>query len=312
MRVLITGGTGLVGRRLVVDRLDRGDVVRVVTRSAARAAEILPPDRANLEIVSGDPRAPGPWQKAVDGCDAVVQLAGAGVADRRWSAARKRVIVRSRIDSTHQLVEAFDAAANRPSVLVGASAVGWYGDTGDRETSEDAEPAVGDFFGDLVVRWEREAARAASDVTRVVHARIGLVLDVRGGLLRSLLRPFRLCVGGPIGRGRQYMPWIHWRDLVGLVDHVLGDAAAQGPFNCTAPNPVTNRDFSRALGRALGRPSVLPVPGFALRLALGEFARYAMMSQRVVPSRALASGYVFTYPEIGSALASLLSGTACG
>jgi uncharacterized protein (TIGR01777 family) len=306
MRLFITGATGLIGRRLVLDRLERGDQIVVLSRSATRAAALFAAEaNPNVHVVQGHPGTPGSWRAAVEGCDAVVHLAGAGVADRRWSAAYKREIVNSRLDSTHQIVEAIAAAAVRPSVLINASAAGWYGDTGDRETDEQAEPATGDFLADLAVRWEREAMKAEEAGTRVVLLRTGIVLDERGGMLARLVKPFLLFAGGPFGSGRQYLPWIHWRDEIGLIDLALRRPQIRGPLNGAAPNPVTSRRFCRALGRALGRPSWLPVPTFAMRLVLGEVAKYAAMSQRLVPTRAMEFGYRFIYPEIEPALEAL-------
>lgn len=308
MRLFITGATGLIGRRLVLDRLERGDQVVMVSRSAARAAATFAAEaNPNVQVLHGNPATPGAWQSALDGCDAVVHLAGAGVADRRWSAAYKKQIIDSRIDSAHQVVEAINAAVVRPRVLISASATGWYGDTGDRRTDEEAEPARHDFLADLAVRWEREALKAEQAGTRVVLLRTGIVLDERGGMVGRLVRPFRMFVGGPFGSGRQFVPWIHWRDLIGLIDLALRRPTLQGPVNGTAPNPVRNRRLSAALGRALGRPSWLPIPRFVMRLAIGEIARYAAMSQRVVPARAQAAGYQFIYPEIEPAMEALLA-----
>lgn len=306
-RIVITGATGLLGRRLVLDRIERGDHVVVVSRSRSRA-ETLFATVANpaIEVVEGDPGVPGSWQAAVDGCDAVVHLAGAPIAERRWSERSKREIVNSRVDSTFQVVEAIRAAVRRPRVLVSASAVGWYGATGSVETDESAPAGSGDFLADLAVRWESEALKADELGVRVVMLRTGIVLDSRGGALPDMARPFRFFAGGPIGSGSQYVPWIHWRDVVGIIDLALREPAARGPINCTAPNPVTSRVFARALGRALGRPSWLPVPVAALRLVLGEFGRYLGMSQRVVPGRARALGYHFAYAEVRPTLESLL------
>ncbi len=307
LRIFITGATGLLGRRLVLDRVERGDHVVVLSRSRAGAEKLFATAvNPAVEVVEGDPSIPGDWQRAVDGCDAVVHLAGAPVAGRRWSARHKRELVRTRVDSTFQVVEAIRVAAAPPRVLVCASAVGWYGETGDRERDEEAPARPGDFLADLVIRWEGEARKAEALGVRVVPLRFGIVLDTRGGALPQIVRPFRWFVGGPVAGGRQYMPWIHWRDVIGIADLALRDPAARGPINCTAPNPVRNREFSRTLGRVIGRPSWLPVPLLGLRLVLGELGRYAGMSQRVVPTRARKLGYHFVYPELGPALESLL------
>ncbi|MHC4808797.1 MAG: TIGR01777 family oxidoreductase [Planctomycetota bacterium] len=304
MRLFITGATGLLGRRLVADRLARGDEIQVLSRDATRARGRLP---EAVGVVEGDPSHPGPWQQAIDGQDAVIHLAGAGIADRRWTPSYKRLLQTSRIDSSHQVVEAIRQADVRPRVLVAASAVGFYGDGGDAELDERSPVEIGDFLGDLCHAWEQASAPARDLGVRVVHLRIGLVLAPEGGMLGQLVPIFRLCLGGPIGRGRAWMPWVHWADVVGLIDHALRTGQIDGPMNATSPRPVRNAEFSRALGRALGRPSLLPVPPPALRLALGELARHAMASQRVVPRRALATGYRFAHGEIDEAMRSVFT-----
>ncbi len=307
MRVLITGATGMIGGRLVRDRLERGDEIVVVTRDVAAAASAFESDSCErLRMVQGNPAVPGDWQALVDGCDAVVHLAGANVAAGRWTRQSKKLIVNSRIDSTHQVVEAIAAASQRPKVLVSASATGIYGEHGGDEIAEDAPTAKGDFLADLTACWEAEAAKARQFGVRTALVRIGAVLDPRGGLLGGLIRPFQMYLGGPIGSGRQYISWIHWRDLIGLIDLALYDPSIDGPLNGVSPNPVPNRDFCRALARSLRRPSWLPMPGFALRTLVGEIARYALTSQRVVPTRAEQAGYRFVYPELRSALEELI------
>jgi uncharacterized protein (TIGR01777 family) len=306
MRLFITGATGLVGRRLLLDRLERGDQVTVLSRDAAAAGRLFAADaNPNVTVVEGDPARPGPWQKALDGCDAVIHLAGAPVAGKRWSKSYKERIWRSRVDSTHQVVEAMREAKRPPTTFVCASAIGWYGETGSTKTDERAPRAEGDFFGDLAGAWETEALRAETLGVRVVRLRIGLVLDVRGGVLKSLTRVFGMYVGGSIGSGRQYMSWIHWRDLVGLIHLALLDHRVKGPLNGVAPTPVSNREFVHLFGAVLGKPSWLPTPKFALRLALGEMGRYVAMSQRILPQKAIDAGYKFAFAEIGPALADL-------
>ncbi|MHC5022760.1 MAG: TIGR01777 family oxidoreductase [Planctomycetota bacterium] len=306
MKLFMTGATGLVGRRLVADRLARGNTVVALSRDAARArARIGAAADADLHCIEGDPTKAGDWQASIDGCDGVVHLAGAGIADRRWNDAYKRLLVSSRVESTREVVSALESARARPRMLVIASAIGYYGETGGEWVDETAPPGD-DFLADLCVRWEAEAAAATPLGVRVLCLRLGVVLDERGGALRQMLTPFRLFAGGPIGSGRFVMSWVHWRDVVGLVDVALRADAAAGSMNVVAPHPVTNREFSRALGRAVGRPSWLPVPRVMLRLAMGEVARYITMSQRVRPGRALELGYDFQHPEIGAAMASLL------
>jgi hypothetical protein len=308
VRVFITGGTGLIGARLVADRLARGDELCLLTRDAAAARRKLAgPGSGRLDFVEGDATAGGDWTRAIVGCDAAVHLAGAGVADRRWTKAYKDQIVASRVDSTRHVVDAIAQARAAPRVLVSASAIGYYGATGDQAADESAAPARGDFFGDLCVRWEEAARRAEALGARVACLRTGVVLDERGGILQSMRRPFLLFAGGPLGGGRQFVSWIHWRDVVGIVDLALRDGSARGGLNATAPSPVRAAEFARALGRAMHRPSWLPVPAPVARIALGEFARYALMSQRVVPARALALGYRFEHAEIQGALDAILA-----
>lgn len=300
MRIFLTGATGLIGRRLVADRLERGDSLTVVSRDAGRARAL--DDR--LDVVEAELMRPGAWQERVDGCDAVVHLAGAGVGDRRWTDAYRRLLVDSRVESTARVVEAIGGAGARPGILVNASAVGYYGACGDTVLDESA-PAGDDFLARLSVLWEQQAARAAEHGARVTMLRTSVVLDPRGGALGKMLPIFRLGLGGPLGSGRQYFPWIHWRDVVGLIGLALADDTVSGPMNVVAPESVTNREFTRALGSVLHRPAVLPVPAFVLRIAIGEMGRHAVASQRVVPDRALRSGYTFTFGRLRPALEDL-------
>ncbi len=305
MKLFVTGGTGLIGRHLVEDRRARGDHLVVLTRDARRAEGSL--DRGDdLELIQGDSAHPGSWQRRVDGCDAVVSLAGAGIADRRWSAAYKKVLADSRVETARRVVEAIGAASRRPAVLVNASAVGYYGDGGQRQLDEGA-PAGEGFLGEVCRRWEGAALQAAEHGTRVAVMRFGVVLDRAGGAVAKMRTPFLLGLGGPLGSGRQYMPWIHWRDAVGLVDLVLRNPNASGPINTVAPEQVTNRQFAKALGRALRRPAILPMPRLALRLIMGEVAGALCASQRVVPAAAERFEYCFEHPELAGALAELMS-----
>jgi len=311
MELFITGATGLIGRRLVLDRLERGDRVVVLSRNAERASRLFAADaNPNVRAVEGDATQPGEWQRWVEGCDAVINLAGAGIADRRWTESYKRELRDSRVESTRNIVAAIDAAVagNRPKTLLNASAVGFYGRTGDVETDESASapPRGSDFLADLCVDWEAEASRAWEHGVRVVLLRTSMVLDDRGGPLPQMMTPFRWFVGGKLGNGRQFMPWIHYRDEVGLIDFALSNPKIEGPLNLAAPNPVRNREFTRLLARAMGRPAIFRVPRLALRIALGEFAGFLLASQRVVPGKALAHGYQFVFPYLGEALESLI------
>jgi uncharacterized protein (TIGR01777 family) len=258
-----------------------------------------------VTVVSGDPTRPGPWQAAVSGCDAVVNLAGAPIVDppHRWTDDRKRLIRMSRLDTTRGVVDAMRGAAAPPRVLVSASAVGYYGSRGDRELDETSPPGD-DFLARLCIAWE-EAARGAQGRARVTLLRTGIVLGPDGGALHPMLTPFRLGLGGPWGAGTQWWSWIHADDVVGLVLLAL-DRDLAGAVNATAPAPVTVNEFAHTRGTVLGRPSFARVPEFALRIALGEAAEALLASQRVVPRRALDVGYRFLHPALRAALADVL------
>jgi uncharacterized protein (TIGR01777 family) len=306
MRVFVVGGTGMIGSRLVRSLHQRQDTVILLTRrpEAARAAL-----GSECTIVAGDPTQPGPWMEALNDCDAVVNLAGENLFNKRWNTAFKKVIHDSRVNSTANVVQALarqpHSAAGDPRVLVSASAIGYYGPRGDEELTEESPPGE-DFLARLCVEWEREALRAESLGVRVAVVRIGVVLDREGGALQQMLRPFQMGMGGPAGSGRQWVSWIHHADLTGILRLALDNDAARGPVNAMAPNPVTNRDFAQALGEALHRPSFISTPEFALRLMLGEVAGAVLTGQRVLPKRALALGHVFQFPTLGEALSDLL------
>ena len=301
-RVLVTGATGLIGRRVVASLVREGAAVHALVRDPARAGVLLP----GATLFPWDATAGEPPAAAFAGVDAVVNLAGESIA-RRWSASRKRALRASRIDGTRALVVALHAMPRPPTVLVQASAVGIYGDRGDEELGEDAAPGSG-FLAELCRDWEAEAAAAAGFDVRVVLVRTGLVLAPEGGPLGKLVTPFRLGVGGRLGSGRQFMPWIHIVDQVGLVRLALGNGTVRGPLNAAAPGIVRNSDFTRALASALHRPALLPAPAAALRLVLGEMAGELLLSgQRVLPTRALAAGYQFRFPELRPALEDLLA-----
>ena len=246
------------------------------------------------------PAPPG----ALAGRDAVVHLAGENVA-QRWTAKARRAIRDSRLTGTRHLLEGLREADPRPGTLVSASAIGYYGAHGDEPLDEDA-PAGKDFLAGVCADWEAEAGRASELGVRVVQVRTGVVLDPSGGALAKMLTPFRLGVGGPVAGGRQYMSWIHRDDLIGMIVAAIEDERWTGPINATAPQPVSNRDFSRALGGALGRPSLLPVPGAALRLLYGEMAEIVTTGARVVPAKPLVLGYEFRHPQLKEALESAL------
>lgn len=296
MRIVIAGGSGFLGRALRRSLGAAGHQVDVLTRRPR-------PGRTD-ELAWVPNGSSGPWARALEGAGAVVNLAGEGIADKRWTAARKQALLGSRLDATNSLVKAMAELTTPPAVFVSASGVGYYGPTGDAVITE-AAPAGHDFLGEMARAWEDAAAPAATHA-RVVLLRTGLVMGEEGALAKMLL-PFKLGVGGRLGSGTQWMPWISVDDWAGLTARLITNDAARGPFNLSAPNPVTNAEFTRTLGRVLGRPSIFPVPAFALKLALGELSDALLTGQRAVPEKALALGYTFRHATLEAALRSVLA-----
>ncbi|HEY0144501.1 MAG TPA: TIGR01777 family oxidoreductase [Thermoanaerobaculia bacterium] len=293
MRIVVAGGTGFIGEPLVRRLVARGDDVTVLSRNPAKV-------KAGRGL-AWDGKTQGSWSDAVAKADAVINLAGEGVADARWTAERKQRLVASRLDATRALVEAMRREPSRRRVFLSASAIGLYGNRADEMLDENSTPGGG-FLADLVRQWE-EAARAAEPLARLVVVRIGIVLAKDGGALGKMLLPFRLGAGGPIGSGQQWMSWIDRDDVLRMIEWALDNEAVRGVFNATAPEPVRNRDFARALGAALHRPAVIPTPPFALRIAFGAMADEALLAgQRVLPQRAAAEGFVFESRTIDAAL----------
>jgi uncharacterized protein (TIGR01777 family) len=309
LRVTVTGATGLIGRALLAALQAQGAELTVLTRDPARAAETLASaGLATVELLRWDPESERAPAQALAGREAVVHLAGENVA-QRWSAQAKRAIRESRVTGTRHLLEGLRDASDRPGVLVSASAIGYYGPHGEEPLDEEA-PAGEDFLARVCANWETEAEKASELGMRVVLLRTGVLLDPAGGALARMLSPFRLGLGGPVAGGRQYVSWIHREDLLGIVLAALADERWSGPLNATAPEPSTNRDFSRTLGRALKRPALLPVPGLPLRLLYGEMAGVLTSGARVVPAKPLVLGYRFEQPELAGALRSLLAGVS--
>lgn len=296
MRVAVTGATGLIGARLVGALRERGDEVSVLTRDPARARERL----GDVDAHAWDPLAGPAPAEALEGSGVVFHLAGENVA-QRWSASAKQAIRESREQGTANLLAGLGALSERPAVLVSSSAIGYYGAHGEEPIDEDTPPGM-DFLAQVCVAWEREAARAGELGMRVSRVRTGVVLDAAGGALGKMLPPFRMGVGGPVAGGKQYISWIHAEDVVGLMLGAAEDERFEGPLNATAPEPVTNAAFSRALGRVLHRPAILPVPGLALRALYGDMAEIVTTGARVVPARPLVLGHEFRHPALEPAL----------
>jgi uncharacterized protein (TIGR01777 family) len=298
MRIVIAGGTGFLGSPLADALAAGGADVVVLTRSAGRGAG------RHRAVVWNPDGTVGSWADVVNGAAAVVNLAGESIAGARWTAARKQSILDSRIRATRSLVAAMLRAPAPPPVFLSGSAVGYYGSRGDELLNEAASPGS-DFLARVCVEWEREAS-AAAERTRVVALRTGLVLAKDGGALREMLLPFRLGIGGPVGSGRQYWPWIHRDDWVALVAWIIANTSVAGAVNMTAPAPVPNREFAAALGRAMHRPSFMPAPAFALQLLFGEMADALLLSgQRAVPDKAERGGFRFRYRLLDQALAAI-------
>jgi uncharacterized protein len=295
VKALVTGATGLVGRQL----LRRLDGAHVLTRDPVDAQRRLGP---GVRAWAWRPEAEQAPAAAFEGVDVVFHLAGEPVASGRWTAEKKKRIRDSRVLGTRNLVAALEGLPSLPRTLVSASAVGFYGDRGDEELREGAAPGKG-YLADVCKEWEAEARAAERLGVRVVIARLGIVLARHGGALERMLTPFRLGVGGQLGDGRQWMPWVHLDDVVGMLQHGALDERLRGPMNVVSPEPVTNASFTSELGRALHRPALLTVPRFALGIAFGELAQALLGSQRVLPGVAWDTHYTFAYPQLGAALA---------
>ncbi len=301
MKVLVTGATGLIGSALCDSLLTRGDDVVGLTRDPDQARR----SRPGIAWRQWEPTLERPPADAFDGVDGVVNLLGEKI-NQRWTDTAKRKIMETRRTGTHNLVQAIAALEQRPAVLVSQSAVGYYGDRGDALVDEATGPGTS-FDAEVVLEWEKAAKEIEGSGVRLAILRSGQILDAGGGLLAELLPPFKLGVGGPLAGGAQYLSWIHAEDEVGILLWALDTEEVSGVLNATAPNPATNRDFSKALGSALGRPAVVPVPGFVLDLKFGgEFGVVLRGGQRVVPKRALELGYEFKHPELDEALRDLL------
>ncbi|HXW08187.1 MAG TPA: TIGR01777 family oxidoreductase [Vicinamibacterales bacterium] len=303
MKIVIAGGTGFLGAPLAEMYAEEGHDVRVLTRSLMSGDTRHDPGTGvpGITRVGWKPDGTsGPWAAAVEAADAVVNLAGESVAGARWTPQRKALLRDSRLLPTRSLAAAIASAAHPPPVFISGSAVGYYGPSGAEPKKEDAPPGS-DFLAVLCQDWEAEARRVVRHETRVVLLRTGIALERSGGALPQMIRPFRFFAGGPLGSGRQYVSWIHRLDWVEIVRWIVQSPDAAGPINATAPCPVTNRELARAIGRALRRPSFVPVPAPVLTVALGEMAGSILTGQRVLPARAQQLGYQFRYPEIDQA-----------
>lgn len=303
MRIAITGGSGFIGRRLVARLLERGDEVLVLSRRPEQARRVLGAS-PNLKLLEYDPYQPQAWASALEGYEAIVNLAGEPLASSRWTEAKKREIRRSRVETTQALVQALASLQQKPRVLLSSSAVGYYGSHPEGDPLTEANPPGQGFLAEVCQAWEAAARPAEELGIRLAILRTGIVLGPDGGALGQMLAPFQFFLGGPIGSGKQWVSWIHRDDWVSLVCFLLQQGS--GVFNATAPNPVPMEEFCRTLGQVLARPSWLPVPAPALELLLGEAAQVVLTGQKVIPQAALQLGFTFQYPHLKEALRQLL------
>jgi len=302
MKIVVAGGTGFIGRQLCQSLALHGHHVTVLSRSPAQARPNVVPA---VTLVEWGGATRGPWERTLVGADALINLSGEPIAEGRWTATRKQALRESRIGTTRLLIQTLSRLSSKPRSLINASAIGYYGPRNSMPVTEETPPGS-DFLADLCVDWEQEAVQAEALGLRVVRLRIGIVLDKDGGVLLRMTPPFRYFLGGPISPGHQWVSWIHRQDLIGLVHWTLTHPTMSGPVNAVAPGSVTMREFCRTLGRVLGRPSWLPVPEPALRLALGELAMLLTTGQRVEPAIALRGGFAFQYPSLEPALKGIL------
>lgn len=305
MNIVVTGGTGFIGGALCSSLVGEGHRVSVLTRRPRHATRQTD---TQIDWVLWNGRDQGPWEQVLEGADAVINLAGAPIAEARWTDARKRLITDSRVLTTRLLVKAMSQRSSQSATLISASGIGYYGASDDRRLDEGAARGQG-FLADLCLAWEAEALRAAEFGVRVVLLRTGMVLERDGGALAKMLPPFQLFSGGPIMPGTQWVSWIHRRDHIGLIHWALANNGISGPLNAVAPEAVIMRDFCMELGRALRRPSWVPVPEFVLKLALGELGSLMTTGQRVSPRKALEGGYAFHHATLDSALQAIFPET---
>jgi len=306
MKIAIAGATGFVGRRLVEQLQAENHSLLVITRNTTFARTVFPDTVfPNLEIIAYTPSAPGAWQNAIATCDGVVNLAGAPIAEGRWTQERKRIISDSRKLTTQNIVEAIAQANPRPGVLVNASAIGYYGTSETATFDETSDPGQ-DFLAQVCQDWEMAAQQVVKASVRLVILRLGIVLG-NGGALGKMIPPFKLFAGGPIGSGQQWFSWIHLDDVVQLILLALKHQEIQGVYNATAPNPVKMAELSQTMGNVMHRPSWLPVPEFAIEALLGDGAILVLEGQKVLPKRTLASGFEYQYPNLLPALTEILN-----
>ena len=301
MKIIVAGATGFIGKPLVKALQAKGHQVAVLSRPQSNASRQF----VGAQVVSWQPGLEDAVVKEIDGSDAVINLAGEPIVGKRWSVKQKQILLESRVNATHCIARSIQRAAKKPSVLINASAIGYYGSRGNEELLENSRPGEG-FIADVCKAWEAHAIRVQDFNVRVVMLRIGIVLDKSGGALQKMLLPFRMFAGGWLGPGHQWMSWIHRQDMVNLIVFCLENSNAKGPVNCVSPQPVTNKVFSMVLAQTLSRPCFMPVPELALKLLMGEMSIILLASQRVLPDQARRLEFKFQYSDLRTALQSIL------
>ncbi len=302
-KIVITGATGLIGQRLSSALTNRGDEIFIFTRDTEKAKKIIP---NAADYIEWDYNAPYKWEQHLDGKDAVIHLAGANLFGKRWTDDYKKIIMGSRKYSTNNLVDAMRKSNKKPEIFICASAVGYYGDSGDKELTESAPPGK-DFLAEVCRTWEEEASKAENFGIRRVSIRTGVVLSLEEGALKEMLTPFKMFVGGPLGDGNQWFPWIHVDDIVGVYLNALENPTMSGAVNASSPNPVKMKEFAKVLGEVLDRPSLFKVPEIALKIAVGEVAETITASLRVIPEKLLKLNYQFRFLNLKTALENLVN-----
>jgi len=300
MKVLITGGTGFVGKQLSARLVQDGNEITILTRSL-KGSEQAP---KGVSYLQGDPTQKGPWQEAIPNHDVVINLAGASIFSK-WTDEYKKLIRDSRVFTTRNIIEGISSQSGKKIALFSTSAVGYYGFHGDEELDEESPPG-NDFLAHLAIEWEAEALKAEEKGARVVINRFGIVLGEKGGALGQMIPLFKKFIGGPIGSGQQWFSWVHIKDLAEAFAFLMKHPEISGPVNVCSPNPLKNRDLAKALGKALHRPSFMPAPAFMIKLVLGEFGSIILEGQRVLPRRLLKQGFTFQYSDINKALQNIV------
>ena len=302
-KIIITGATGLIGKKLSNSLINRGDEVIIFSRDAEKAKSIFPKAK---ECIEWNYRNPDLWKSKIENSDAVIHLAGINLFSKRWNESFKKAVLESREVSTKNLVEAINSCANKPEVFISASGIGYYGDCGETLLVENS-PKGNDFLADVCEVWESESRKIGEYGIRNVQIRTGLVLSLEDGALKQMLPPFKFFIGGPLGNGKQWSSWLHIDDIVGIYLHAIDSKNLSGAVNAAAPNPVRMKEFAKTLGKALHRPSIFPVPKFVLKIVVGEAAEVVTASQKVDAQKILNSGYKFKFPDLYNAFQNLLN-----